>query len=332
MKPMMQPTIPVIDIRPFTAGDPDGARDVVAAVDRAARDVGFFVVTGHDIPSELVDRAHTAARAFFDLDAAIKDRYAPPPGGFVGYRGLGAEGLAYSRDEVVPPDLKETYTVSRVDRGHDPYFTSAPGRIYMPDIIWPVEVDMAASWVDLYRAFDRLSTQLMRIFAVALGLVPDYFDPTVDRSISCLRALNYPVQPETPLPRQLRAGAHTDYGSLTLLSMQDAPGGLEVHRDGDDWESVCVSPYAFVANLGDLMAQWTNDRWRSALHRVGNPPCDAGGSTRRQSLAFFHQPNYDAEVTPLAACCGPERPARYSPTTSGEHLYMKMTKAKNRNV
>jgi isopenicillin N synthase-like dioxygenase len=329
----MQSTIPVIDISPFVAGDPDGSREVAAAVDRAARDVGFFVVVGHDVPPALVDRAHAAARAFFDLDVATKDRYQPPPGGFAGYRGLGAEGLSYSLDNPSSGDLKETFTVSRVDRDDDPYYTSQLGRIYVPDNLWPAEVpEMRASWTDLYRALDRVAAQLMRIFAAALDLAPDFFDRTIDRHITALRALNYPPQLEPPLPDQLRAGAHSDYGSLTLLSMQDAPGGLEVHRDGDVWERVAVSPHAFVANLGDLMAQWTNDTWRSALHRVGNPPREHSGGARRQSLAFFHQPNYDAEVVPLASRCGPDRPPRYAPTTSGEHLYMKLTKAKNRNV
>ena len=77
------------------------------------------------------------------------------------------------------------------------------------------------------------------------------------------------------------------------------------------------------------MARWTNDAWLSTFHRVANPPPDAAGSTRRQSLVFFHNPNYDAEIVPLPSCCGPDRPSRYERTTTGEHLYMKMTKARN---
>ena len=328
----MNSAIPVIDLRAFVAGEP-ASREIVAAVDRAAREVGFFVVVGHGVPQKLVERAHATARAFFDLDTAIKERYQPPPGGFVGYRGVGSEGLAYSLDQETAADIKEAFTVARVDREEVPYFTSPIGRIYYPNNPWPIEVqDMEASWSTLYRAMDQVAWHLMRIFAAALDLPAPFFDDKIDRNISCLRAINYPDQPEPPLPGQLRAGAHTDYGSLTLLSMEDAPGGLEVHREGDTWETIRVPSDAFVTNVGDLMAQWTNDAWRSALHRVANPPRDHEGSSRRQSLVFFHQPNYDAEVVPLPSCCDSDRPARYARTTSGEHLYTKMTKAKNRNV
>jgi isopenicillin N synthase-like dioxygenase len=329
----MQSKIAVVDISPFIAGDEAGRREVAAAVDRACREVGFLLVVGHGVPQALVDRAHAAARAFFDLDVAVKERYQPPPGGFVGYRGVGSEGLSYSLDQESIPDLKEAYTVSRPDRGDDEYFTSPIGRMYLPDSPWPEEVpDLQGSWIALYREMDRVATELMRIFATALALPPAFFDDKVDRNISALRALNYPEQPEAPPSGQLRAGAHSDYGSLTLLSMDDAPGGLEVHRGGGVWEPVSAPSGAFVCNIGDLMAQWTNDLWLSTLHRVANPPRDSAGATRRQSLAFFHQPNYDAEVLPLPSCVSPDRPAKYGRTTSGEHLFMKMTKAKNRNV
>jgi isopenicillin N synthase-like dioxygenase len=329
----MHSPIAIIDIAPFIAGDEAARLEVATAVDRACREVGFLVVVGHGVPQALVDRAHAAARAFFDLDVASKERYQPGPGGFTGYRGVGSEGLSYSLDQVAAPDLKEAFTASRMDRGDDEYFTSPIGRMYLPDNPWPAEVpELAASWTALYREMDRVSTELMRIFAVALALPPAFFDDKLDRNISCLRAINYPEQTEPPLPGQLRAGEHTDYGSLTLLSMDDAPGGLEVHRGDGVWEPVSVPSGAFVMNIADLMAQWTNDTWLSTLHRVGNPPQGGGRSTRRQSLVFFHQPNYDAEVVPLASCCGADRPAKYARTTSGEHLFMKMTKAKNRNV
>lgn len=272
------------------------------------------------------------SRAFFDLDIAIKDGYQPPPGGFVGYRGVGSEGLSYSLDQESAADLKEAFTAARDVHPDEPYFTSPPGSVFFPANPWPVEVpQMRAVWVALYDAMDRVATHLMRIFALALDLPPAFFDDKVDRNISCLRALNYPQQHTPPLPNQLRAGAHTDYGSLTLLSMDDAPGGLEVHRGDGVWEPVRVPSGVLVTNIGDLMAQWTNDIWLSSLHRVGNPPPGSAGS-RRQSLAFFHQPNYDAEVMPLPSCCGPELPPKYEPTTSGQHLFMKLTKAKNRNV
>ena len=329
----MRSAIPVIDIHPFLFGAAEDQRRVARAVDDACRSVGFLLVVGHGVPAELIDRAHAAARAFFDLDLEHKARYEPPPGGFIGYRGLASESLSYSRElDLSPPDLKEAWTVTREPRGDEPYFTSPQGRMYFPDNKWPLEVpELRAAWLALYQAMDGVAAQLMRIFALALDLPPAFFDDKIDKNISCLRALNYPEQPEAPLPGQLRAGAHTDYGSITLLTMDGAPGGLEVFINGT-WHPVSAPPGALVTNIGDLMAQWTNDMWLSTLHRVVNPPPAATGSTRRQSLVFFHQPNYDAEVTPLPKYSGPERPPRYPTTTSGEHLFKKMTRAKNLNI
>ncbi|WP_437932388.1 2-oxoglutarate and iron-dependent oxygenase domain-containing protein [Sorangium sp. So ce291] len=322
----MNTRIPVIDIGPFDGGEGD-RRQVAQAVERACRDLGFLVVVGHGVPQQLIDSGHAAARAFFDLELETKRRYEPAPGTFLGYRGIGSEGLSYSRDDEAPVDLKESFTIGRIDTSDDPYFTSPQGRMWFQPNVWPAEVAAIRElWPALYRALDGVSVRLMRIFATALGLPLHFFDDKIDKSVSALRALNYPELTKAPLAGQLRAGAHTDYGSLTLVSMQDAPGGLEVHRGGGEWEAVTAPSGAFVVNLGDLMEQWTNDAWRSTLHRVAVPPPDAKG-TRRQSLVFFHQPNYDAEIVPIPACCSPDRPPRYARTTSGEHFIMKLTKA-----
>jgi isopenicillin N synthase-like dioxygenase len=150
----------------------------------------------------------------------------------------------------------------------------------------------------------------------------------IDRSTSALRIIDYPHLDRSALDRaaatQLRAGAHTDYGTLTLLMQDDAPGGLEVlDPRTDTWTPVPARPGAFVVNLGDLMARWTNDRWRSTLHRVVVPPRSASGSTRRQSIAFFHNANYHATVECLPSCLQPGQVPRYPPVVAGPHLMTK---------
>ena len=190
--------------------------------------------------------------------------------------------------------------------------------------LWPAEPPgFRDAMLDYYRALSELAGRLMRLFALGLTLPESFFDSRIDRAISALRLLNYPDQPVPPEPGQLRAGAHTDYGSLTILLPQDAPGGLEVQGPDGAWHAVPAVPGGFVINLGDLMARWTNDRWRSTLHRVVNPPPDATGSTRRQSIAFFHQPNWDAEIACLPSCLGPGETPRYAPVLSGPHLASK---------
>ena len=145
----------------------------------------------------------------------------------------------------------------------------------------------------------------------------------IDTPISALRALNYPEQLVPPKPGQLRAGAHTDYGSLTILLPQEGSKGLELMTPDGQWTPVPPVPGAFVINIGDLMARWTNDRWVSTLHRVVNPSPEDGGMARRQSLAFFHQPNWDAEITVLDACLNEGEAAKYAPVLSGPYLMSK---------
>jgi isopenicillin N synthase-like dioxygenase len=160
----------------------------------------------------------------------------------------------------------------------------------------------------------------MRVFAIALNLPEAYFEGVIDDPISAMRALNYPHQATPPKPGQLRAGAHSDYGSLTILLAERAAGGLEIFTPGGEWSAVPIIPKAFIINIGDLMARWTNDHWVSTLHRVVNPPPDPSGSTRRQSFAFFHQPNWDAEISCIPTCLAAGESAKYPPVKSGEYL------------
>jgi isopenicillin N synthase-like dioxygenase len=142
-----------------------------------------------------------------------------------------------------------------------------------------------------------------------------------------MRALNYPQQTAAPRAGQLRAGAHTDYGSLTILLSEPGSGGLEIYTPEGEWLAVPCVPGAFIINIGDLLARWTNDRWVSTLHRVVCPPPGERGSNRRQSIAFFHQPNWDAEISCLPSCLAPGAKAKYATVTSGVHLREKFRRA-----
>ena len=137
------------------------------------------------------------------------------------------------------------------------------------------------------------------------------------------RAINYPARDTAPLPGQFRAGAHTDYGTLTILR-QDAVGGLEVLGPGGRWVSVEPVPGAFVVNIGDLMARWTNDRWRSTLHRVVDP---AAAAARRQSMPYFQNANWSAAVSCLPTCLQPGEKPRYEPVLAGPHLMGKFRRS-----
>jgi isopenicillin N synthase-like dioxygenase len=320
-------SVPVIDIAPFRTGDLVDKSSVARAVDQACRDIGFLVISGHGVASGLVEETRAVGRAFFDLPLEEKMKVAQPARDVTrGYTPIASEAVARSRGAVAPAgDLNESLMIGPVDPPIDPtdpdYTTrSAAGKHFAANL-WPERPPTARPvFTRYYREMSGLAQTLMRIFAVALGLDEAFFDGKIDRHISRLRLRNYPVQTTPPLPGQLRAGAHSDYGSLTILATEDKPGGLQVCNAAGDWVDVPAIPGCFIVNLGDLMARWTNDAWVSTLHRVVNPPAELAAESRRQSLVFFHNPNYDAPVACIPTCLRPGEAPKYEPTTSGEHL------------
>jgi isopenicillin N synthase-like dioxygenase len=320
-------TIPVIDIAPFLNGDAKGQEAVAREVDNACSALGFLIISGHGVPDGLIDDMRTVSRAYFDLPLEEKLQLRMPPDRYRGYISAGSEALSYSLDQESPPDLKESFSIGPIDTPDDPYHRAAkPGKFFAPNF-WPESpVNFRPIWEAYYHQMERVATELMRIFAVGLGIDKHFFDDKVNHHITNFSVIHYPEQLKAPLPGQLRAGAHTDYGSLTILKPDSAAGGLQVLSKEGNWIDVPTLPGTFVVNLGDLMAEWTNDRWVSTLHRVVNPPRDKALGSRRLSMAFFHQPNYDAVIECLPTCTSAERPPRYGRPTSGEHVWMKITK------
>jgi isopenicillin N synthase-like dioxygenase len=324
---VMLTTVPVIDVAPLVAGGGEGRRAVARAIGRACEEIGFFTIVGHGVDAELVRRMDAVSRAFFDLPTAEKQRVRRPrPEQSRGYIGLGEENLAYGVGRATT-DLKEFFAIGPVDVPDEPYYTVPAAYPSFAPNVWPERpAALRATYVEYYRAMERLAADLMRAFALALDLAEDFFRTTTDRHISGIRVINYPDQPEAPAAGQLRAGPHSDYGALTILKAENVAGGLQVLNRAGQWVGVEPVADSFVINLGDLMMHWTNDRWISTLHRVANPPRDVALGSRRQSIVFFYQPNYDALIECLPGCTGPGRPARYPPVTSGEHRLQKFLK------
>jgi isopenicillin N synthase-like dioxygenase len=312
-------SFPVFDLARFEAGSPTEKRALGAEVDAICRTTGFLAVAGHGVPDPIVKAAWTKAEAFFALPPERKQSArATYPGYPYGYLAPETESLARSRGVEGPPDIKESFNggparapVGIVDR-------EALDFCFAPTI-WPDAPDgFREAWSAYYAAMEDLAARIMRAFAVALNLPEDFFAPFLSAPVSALRALNYPALESPPKPGQIRAGAHTDYGSLTILLPQAGSRGLEILGPDGAWIEVFPRPGAFIVNIGDLMARWTNDRWTSTLHRVVIP--DGRGAKRRQSLAFFHQPNWDAEIVALDACLATDEAPKYPPVRSGPYL------------
>jgi isopenicillin N synthase-like dioxygenase len=245
-----------------------------------------------------------------------------------GYAAEGTEALSYSLGEASPPDLFEAFNVGReiLPEDEDEQVRGLRGSFLAPNL-WPTRpAEFRATWLAYWAAMEELACTLMSVAAVGLGLDEDYFQPMIDRSISVMRAINYERSPGAPdmLPGQMRMGAHSDYGSLTILLADDVPG-LEIRLADGSWQPVPIPAGGFVVNIGDLLAEWTNDRWRSTVHRVVPPPVPAGDDRcRRRSVAWFQQPDHDAVVECLPTCTGPGNPPRYRPVRSGDHLMAKL--------
>lgn len=311
--------VPVVDLR----GPSD---EVASAIGAACRDVGFFQIVGHGLEPEAEEAAWQAAADFFALPEADKLAVTIPPGDAYGYGPMRSERLAASLGAATPPDLKETFSSGPVEVPLAVADDPAAAFVYS-STPWPSALpSMQPSFEAFYAAMARLTERVMGLMALALGLPEAWFEPFIDRHTSALRALHYPdlsdpaLDGRPPEPGQLRAGAHTDYGTLTLLRQDDAPGGLEVQALDGSWVPVPPTAGAYVVNVGDALARWTNDRWRSTLHRVVVPPVDAGRDCSRQSMAFFHNANWDAVIECIPTCLEPGEQPRYAPVTAGRHL------------
>ena len=316
--------VPVIDLGPARAGSLSERKRIARAIDEACRDIGFFTIANHGVPEPLVNDLREAAHEFFALPLADKLGASHPVGGTPrGYHALAREALARANDQPAPPDLKEFYHVGPVDLGNDAYFTSKRGRQFFLPNIWPAQpARFRDAAVTYYRTMDRLIVSLMHLVALALGVDEHFFDDKVTRSIGTMRLNFYPRQATPPLPGQLRSGAHTDYGSITILNGEAVPGGLQVLTRSGEWIDVRTPPEHFVVNIGDLMMRWTNDRWISTLHRVANPPLADGLNRPRLSIAFFNHPNYDVMIE----CLAPAGQAKYPPVRSGDYRDLKYAK------
>jgi isopenicillin N synthase-like dioxygenase len=320
----MSDEIAVVDISPMLSGDGPAKARLAREIDRACREIGFLLVTGHGVSAALIDDWFAVSREFFALPEAQKDACRPEADSLhQGYHGMSSAALAQGEGQATPPDLREYFMIGRPDIDAD-YFQSQTAKRFYRRNVWPARPDGFRAMAEAYyAAVEQLARRLMGLFALALDLPEAYFDDKVDRHFGILSSIFYPAQKELPRPGQLRAGAHSDYGSLTILAPTDAPGGLQVLAKSGAWIDVPYVPGAFVINIGDMMARWTNDRWVSTMHRVVNPPATTAAPRPRQSVAFFLHPNYDTVVECLATCAGPEQAARYAPIPAGEYMLAK---------
>ena len=318
--------IPVIDLAPARNGIKAERLAIARQIGDACTEIGFFTVRGHGVPKALISETQAAGKAFFDQPLAEKERLRREPPAFNrGWGPLEGEALARSLGNVTPADLKESLSFGPPDVPDTPYHSASAAFPHFNPNRWPDHpAQLRPLCIEYFRAMEGLAAEIMCLFALALDLPEHWFDDKIDRHCGALRLIDYPPPLVEPEKNQLRAGSHTDYGSLTIIKAENVDGGLEAQARNGDWVKVEPDDDAFVVNIGDLMMMWTNDRWISTLHRVGNAPV---GGQRRLSLVFFQFPNYDAVIECIASCQDADHPAKYASITAGTHRLMKLNRA-----
>ncbi len=300
---------PVIDTSPLTTDPADPA--TVALIASSCEQHGFLVIAGHGVPDDLIADIERVTREFFHLSEADKSRFGgPTPVGQLGYRALGRTRTAASLGEQSAPDLVETFGIKNVD----------PATKYAAHNFWPpVPADFQAVWSAYWHAMTAVQNLLLHAFEAALDLPAGWFSDKLDKAGTSLKANFYPAQQGTPLPGQRRRGAHTDFGFMTLLYRDSTPGGLQVEVSPGTWIDVPNVPGTLIVNVADLLAHWTNGRWKSSMHRVTNPAAEDAGR-ERISIPFFVDLNEDAVITTIPGC---DDGAAVEPVTAGDWVKAK---------
>ena len=320
--------VPVIDLTRSFSGDEAGRQAVAEAIRDACEEIGFFTIVGHGVPDKTIEDLKNGARAFFALPLEEKQKIPTPvERNSRGYSHVGSRALGQSTGAVTPYDLQESFAMGPIDPAPADLNDTELERYFFMRNMWPdAPAGFAAAFQTYYRAMEGLSLHIVQLFARALGLDDHYFDDKLDHHTSTMRTVYYPPQSVPLKDGQLRAGVHTDYGTLTILTGDDVPGGLQVKTRNGGWVDVHPAPNAFVCNIGDLMMRWTNDKWVSNPHRVANPPPEFA-HIGRLSIPFFHNPNLDAEIRCIRAFYGTDEKEKYPPIRFGEYYRSRHLKA-----
>lgn len=301
-------SLPIIDFGSFRQNQISSSSTRQQIADQIAtvcESIGFFYLAQHGIAPGLIEAAFEQSVQFFQLPSEVKSALAwTHTESNLGYVAVGRESLNPGKTV----DVKEAFNI-----GSDKNPLN-PNR-------WPDLPTFRPALKAFYQAANELAWDVLRAFALGLGLPEDFFVQFHRQPIHTLRLLHYPPHlgaPENKPANAIRAGEHSDYGSVTLL-FQDQRGGLEVKTSAGHWVAAVPIPGTVLVNIGDLMQRWTCDRFRSTPHRVVLPQGDAAGQSR-YSMALFCDPDPDTVVTALPTAAQGLGTVHYSPITAGDYL------------
>jgi len=291
--------VPELSLKAFTHGDASARATFSADLMAGLQDYGFIILTDHNVPVDLLNRAYGLAEQVFARPEAEKRRHAK------GLRGYTPFGVEHAKDNP-HADLKEFWQIGREPR---PDLAEA-----LPPNVWPDQPGFEATFSALFAGLDETGALLLRALAPGLGLDEGYFDPLVKDGTSILRVLHYPPIPGDADPGCVRSAAHEDINFITILVAAKGAGLQLLDRDGT-WLPVETAQSNLIVDSGDMLARLTNGVIPSTTHRVVNPE---GPNVSRYSMPFFMHPTSATSLDVLPSCLGDG--AKQPPITAGEFL------------
>ncbi|KAI0072208.1 Clavaminate synthase-like protein [Panus rudis PR-1116 ss-1] len=306
--------IPIIDLQDITSSDPARRKALARAVRDACINVGFLYVKNHNIPETIIEDALSASKEFFSLPTEKKmeiDIRKTP--NYKGYTALLSsnndpenagdmhEGFEFGWEEMVPKENDEK-------RANDGAMAGAN--------VWPQDVPgFREKVLAYYHAAVDLGKKLFPLFALALDLPEDFFNDKTKNSAAIMRVLHYPPQTGPVDDRIIGIGAHTDFECFTILWQEPGMQALQVLNTDKKWIDAPPIPGTLVVNLGDQFARWTNDVFKSTVHRAINRT-----GVRRYSIPLFFGTDYHVRLEPIPSCVSAERPPKYEVVTAGDYV------------
>ncbi|WP_452222039.1 isopenicillin N synthase family dioxygenase [Lacinutrix salivirga] len=301
--------IPSVNLEDFLSGNAERKQKFVDEIGKAYEDIGFVALKGHFLNDELVDKLYAEIKNFFSLPVETKRKYEIPGiGGQRGYISFGKESAKGKKEG----DLKEFWHFGQYVDADSKYKDEYPDNVTVEELPAFNEVGKQA-----YRKLEETAKHVLRALAIHLGIEETYFDNYIHNGNSILRPIHYPPITQEP-DNAVRAAAHGDINLITLL-MGAQGRGLQVQNHKGEWIDAIAEPDELMINVGDMLSRHTNNKLKSTIHRVINPPRELWG-TSRYSIPFFMHPVSDMKLDVLEGCIDKENPKQFDDITAGEFL------------
>lgn len=305
--------IPSVNLQDFLSENPSRKQKFVNEIGKAYEDIGFVALKGHFLDDSLVEELYSEVKSFFDLPVEVKEKYEIP--GIGGQRGYVSFGKEHAKGKK-EGDLKEFWHFGQYLNEGSKYLDRYPANVEVTELS-----KFNAVGKETYKMLEKTGIYVLRALALYLGLDEFYFDKYVTEGNSILRPIHYPPIIEEPKDA-VRAAAHGDINLITLL-MGAQGRGLQVQNHDGEWIDAIAEPDELVINVGDMLSRHTNNRLKSTIHRVVNPPRELWG-TSRYSIPFFMHPVADMKLDCLENCINDDEPKKYEDITAGEFLHERL--------